>query len=164
MHLSQSPFSSSDPLRPIQNLFRILLGLPLVGGRGRLGKGYDSDFHSVGSNICVCEAMNPPPLPRKKIAILTIVYLLVNLAGFLLFIFFVNKIENGIKAEQRDYADFGDSLIFLVTGFPVFLVCFLINFIWGCRAIIDAIKHKLYERLIALLVVVAVWCISWWIN
>jgi hypothetical protein len=90
----------------------------------------------------------------------TLVYLIVNLLGLLLFIYFIHSIDALIKAEQRDYSDFGDSIKFFTTAVPVFLLCFVYSIIWGFKAGLDAYHKHDYQSLYALVIVVSAWTCS----
>ncbi len=83
----------------------------------------------------------------------TRVYLTVNIVGLCLFLLADFSIVQDIKAEHRDYPDFGDSLTFLVTGVPVFLLCFGYSVIFG----VTSFLKRNYRGLIATLAVVAIW-------
>ncbi len=62
-------------------------------------------------------------------------YLAANVAGIVLFIFFVERISYTIRIEERDGPDFGDSLEFLFTGVPVLALFTLVNLVWAARSL-----------------------------
>ncbi|HWB58854.1 MAG TPA: hypothetical protein VG733_05150 [Chthoniobacteraceae bacterium] len=71
-----------------------------------------------------------------------IVYIVANLAGLFIFVMLVFAIYDNAKMEERDYYDFGDSLNFLVTAVPVFLLCSLLNAGWLIKAVVQAVRHR----------------------
>lgn len=93
-------------------------------------------------------------MPKKPALV---IYISANLIGFLLFLVSVSAICHTAKMEQRDYYDFGDSLNFILTGLPVFLLCLLFNIAWGLKALIDVFHHRNYQAAMASVVLVAVW-------
>jgi hypothetical protein len=75
----------------------------------------------------------------------------------LLFLMFVLQIEHNIKSEQRDYSDFGDSLNFLTTAVPMFLVSCIYSFGWGIASVVEILRQHSYRGIGALCVVAAAW-------
>jgi hypothetical protein len=73
------------------------------------------------------------------------IFLAVNLVGLLLCIDIIGGIESTAKMEERDYYDFGDSILFLITAVPVFLICSLVNIFWGAKALIEIFRRKNYH-------------------
>lgn len=78
----------------------------------------------------------------------------VNAVGWLLYVGVVHSIQHTMHVEQRNYAEFGDSLDFLTTGLPILVVCFLWNCAFGIAGLLLALARQ-YE-LIFLWVVSAV--------
>jgi hypothetical protein len=93
----------------------------------------------------------------RKMKRATAIYLASNLVGLLLFLWFVLRIEQFAHAEQRDYRDFGDSLHFLMTAVPVFLVCCAYSLVWGIKALKEYFRKRGGESLKALAAVICAW-------
>jgi hypothetical protein len=64
----------------------------------------------------------------------TIIFLSVNVIGVIVYLVFVLGIRANIKMEQRDFADFGDILNFLMSAVPVALACFIYCIIFGVKS------------------------------
>jgi len=54
--------------------------------------------------------------------------------------------------EQRAYYDFGDSMTFILTAVPVFLICVLLDVIWTGMAFVAFISRRDYQPAVACLV------------
>lgn len=91
----------------------------------------------------------------------TCAYLVANLVGLLLCVLFVTWIIQTARIERRDNYDFGDSLNFLLTAVPVFLLSLLLNMGWGVKALIDICRRQDYRASLALAGVTAVWASSY---
>ena len=89
----------------------------------------------------------------------TLAYLISNLVGLFLFLSFVAGINESIKAEGRDYGDFGDGLNFFMTAVPVFLLCSLYSLIWAVKSAIAVYRRNDYEGVIALVVAGVAWAL-----
>ena len=63
--------------------------------------------------------------------------------------------------EQRDYYDFGDSITFILTAVPVFLVCLLLDVVWSGMALVAFIRRRDYQPAVACLVVAVVWVLAY---
>ena len=89
----------------------------------------------------------------------TIIYLVVNAVGLVLFLWLVFRIEQFARMEQRDYRDFGDSLNFLMTAVPVFLACAVYTLAWGVKALFDYTRKRGAQGLKALATVTCAWTV-----
>lgn len=87
----------------------------------------------------------------------TCIYLAINLACMLLFLFFVLRIQQRIELEQRHYSDVGDSLDFLMQAVPMFAISFIYSVVWGIGSVIKVVRQRSYHGLVALGLVVASW-------
>jgi hypothetical protein len=83
----------------------------------------------------------------------TIIFSTANLIGIVLYWLFVGSICQQARAEQRNYYDFGDSLTFILTALPAFLMCFLLNVAWGVMALVAVFRRRDYQSAVALGVV-----------
>ena len=88
----------------------------------------------------------------------TYIYPAINFAFMLLYLFFVLRIEHRISSEQRDYSDFGDSLDFLTTAVPVFTLSVIFSVAWGIVSVVEAVRRRAYQKLMALGLAAASWC------
>ena len=87
----------------------------------------------------------------------TIIYLLSNLVGFLLFYYFCHRIDQRILNDGGDEFEFGDALEFQATAFPVLVVCFVYSLIWAIKSGFDIFRRHNYQGLLALIIVVGSW-------
>jgi heme/copper-type cytochrome/quinol oxidase subunit 2 len=87
----------------------------------------------------------------------TFTYLAINFVCMLLFLFFVLRIEQRISSEQRVYSDFGDHLDFLVTAVPMLALSIIFSVAWGIASVIEAVRQRTYQKLMALGLVAASW-------
>lgn len=87
----------------------------------------------------------------------TLIFLILNFSGLLLFLLFNLGIRETMKAEQRNYVEIGDSLNFLTRAVPVLLLCFIYSFIWGIKSAFDAFRWHNYQGFLALSAVVGAW-------
>jgi hypothetical protein len=90
----------------------------------------------------------------------TIIFSAANLIGLLLCVLLVGSIVHLAKMEQRDYYDASDSFTFLGNAGPVLLVCFILDTLWGIKALVDIIRRRDYQASLALGAVVVVWAAS----
>ena len=90
----------------------------------------------------------------------TIIFSVANLIGLLLCVMFVGSIVHLAKMEQRDYYDASDSFTFLGTAGPVFFGCFILDTVWGIKALVDIIRRRDYQASFALGAVAVVWAVS----
>ncbi len=88
-----------------------------------------------------------------------VIYAAANLLGLLIFVSSVLIIDRMAKMEQRDY-DFGDSLNFILTGVPAFLVCLVLNIVWGLLAVINSFRRRGNRALWATVGAVTAWTAS----
>jgi hypothetical protein len=86
----------------------------------------------------------------------TIIYLISNLIGILLYSVFLLHIAYSIKSEHRS-PDFGDSLNVIMTAIPVMLLCGLFSLVWAIISLINIYRHRDYQGVIALTVEIATW-------
>jgi len=70
------------------------------------------------------------------------VFGLINLCGIALYTYLFLQITNNIQHEQRASADFGDSLAFLTTAFPVLGFFVTTDLIWVAVTANRHRKHK----------------------
>ena|ERR1700722_3240664 len=87
----------------------------------------------------------------------TTFYLGANLIGIVLYLLFVSAICNTAKMEERDYYDFGDSLNYILTALPVYLLCLLLNVLWGLKALKEILQRRDFHSAVACVVAVALW-------
>jgi TRAP-type C4-dicarboxylate transport system permease small subunit len=90
----------------------------------------------------------------------TILFSVANLMGLLLCAFFVSGIVKWARMEERDYHDASDGIAFFATVGPVLFVCFLLNTIWGVKALVDIFRRRDYQASLALGAVASVWIAS----
>jgi hypothetical protein len=90
-------------------------------------------------------------------------YVLTNLIGIFLYFLFDSNISNFAKWEGRGYYEFGDSIKYIFTAFPVFLLCLLINILWGIKALIDIFRRKNFHAFVAGVVIAALWVANLWV-
>ena len=90
----------------------------------------------------------------------TIIYLVLNAVGIVLFAWFVYRIEALACAEGRSYRDCVDGVTFYTTAVPVFLVCGAISCLWGVKVIWDLAKRKGTGSMKALVSVVCGWVVA----
>jgi len=90
----------------------------------------------------------------------TAVYVFLNLAGILLFAWFIYSIDAQARAEERDYRDAVDGVTFFTTAVPVFLVCAIGSCAWVVKVVIDLIKKRGFQSMIALFGVVSAWTLA----
>jgi hypothetical protein len=90
----------------------------------------------------------------------TIIFSVANLIGLLLCVIFVGSMVHLVRMEQRDYYDASDSFTFLATVGPVLLVCFILDIVWGIKALVDIIRRQDYQASLALGAVAVVWAAS----
>ena len=86
-----------------------------------------------------------------------LIYSIANAVGLFLFFGVVAGIENEAKMERRDYYDIGDSLNFEFHAVPVFLLCLLLNTLWGARSLVAIFRRRSYQDLVIFGLVVAAW-------
>jgi len=91
----------------------------------------------------------------------TIIFSVANLLGIFLCWLFVAGICQQARMEQRADYDFGDSMTFILTAVPVFLVCVLLDVIWSGMALVAFIRRRDYQPAIACLVVAVVWVLAY---
>jgi hypothetical protein len=89
----------------------------------------------------------------------TALYLLLNIAGILLFVWFVYRIEAQAHAEERHYRDAVDGVTFFTTAVPVFLACVVLGFAWVIKVFIDVARKRGFESLKVLIAVACVWVV-----
>jgi hypothetical protein len=83
------------------------------------------------------------------------------LVGLVFCWLFVAAICQQARMEQRDYYDFGDSITFMVTAVPVFLVCLLLDVVWSGMALVAFFRRRDYRPALARLVVAVVWVFAY---
>lgn len=83
--------------------------------------------------------------------------LVFNVIGLFIFFQVVAGIESRAQLEERNYYDFGDSLIYILFGLPPLAICVLINLGWAIKALSDTFKRRNYSPAITLLAVMAAW-------
>ena len=91
----------------------------------------------------------------------TLIFSAINLVGLVFCWLFVAGICELARSEQRDYYDFGDSITFIVTVVPVFLVCLLLDVAWSVMALVAFIRRRDYQPAMACFVVAVVWVLAY---
>ena len=91
----------------------------------------------------------------------TIIFSAANLVGLVLCWLSVAGICQQARIEQRDFYDFGDSMTFILTALPVFLVCLLLDVIWSGVALVAFIRRRDYQPALACLAVSVVWVLAY---
>jgi hypothetical protein len=61
------------------------------------------------------------------------------------------------QGGAKGFYDFGDSLSFVFHVLPVLLLSFLINILWGIKALIDIFRHKNFHAFVTGVVMFALW-------
>ncbi len=89
-----------------------------------------------------------------------ILFSVANLIGLFLSAFLVSGIVKWARMEERDYHDASDSIAFIATAGPVLFVCFLLNTIWGIKALVDIFRRRNYQASLGLGAVACVWIAS----
>jgi hypothetical protein len=89
----------------------------------------------------------------------TIIFSAANFVGMIIYLAFVLNARHQAIAEERDYYDVGDSLNYILTVVPVFLVCLVSDIIWGVMALVAIVRRRRYQSALACLIVVASWAI-----
>ncbi len=87
----------------------------------------------------------------------TILFLVVNLVGAMLYVVFVYQIERGQIIEGRQDYNFSDSLNYMTQCLPELLLCSLINAILGARGVVTDKKLKTYRRWPIFILNVGLW-------
>ena len=87
----------------------------------------------------------------------TIIYLVLNAIGIMLFAWFVYRIEALAHAEGRSLRDGVDGITFYTTAVPVFLACVMLSCLWSVQIIWDLVKKKGSGSLKALASVACGW-------
>jgi hypothetical protein len=75
----------------------------------------------------------------------------------LLFAWFVFCIERLAHAEQRQYRDAFDSITFLTTVMPVFLICAIGALCWAGKSVFDLFRRRGFESTTALIIAACLW-------
>jgi len=87
------------------------------------------------------------------------IYLVANALGLILYAAFAVRVHLQIRAEHRD-SDFGDSLNFALTAFPVLITFFAVNLSWGSWALVRLLRHRQHEPILACGSALAMWVIT----
>ena len=84
-------------------------------------------------------------------------YFISNFIGLSPYFKFSTNISDLARMEQRDYYDGVDGVTYSCTAVPVLLVFFVINLLWGIKALVDILRRKEYQALMELILIAACW-------
>jgi hypothetical protein len=87
----------------------------------------------------------------------TYTFLTTNLVGLLVFWCSDHRIRQFARSEQRENFDFGDSLSFLFTAIPTYLVCIFFCGVWLVISVLAAIRRQSMQELVVFCAVGSAW-------
>ena len=88
------------------------------------------------------------------------IYVGANVFGLFLYAVFIMRIQYEMHAEQRHYADFGDSMTFALTALPVLVIFSITNASWAIWGSTRLIRHNDRKPIIWCALVIVAWVIS----
>ncbi|HTV48386.1 MAG TPA: hypothetical protein VMG59_08075 [Phycisphaerae bacterium] len=86
-----------------------------------------------------------------------IIYVVVNFLAMLWCFYWLLSSDNEARMIGEDGLDFGLIVRNGCLVLPVYLICILINFIWGIKALFDLLGHRGYHAALGWLVVAVAW-------
>jgi hypothetical protein len=86
-----------------------------------------------------------------------IAYFISNVIGLFLYFIFCTSISDLAHQEQRNYYDGVDGITYFCTAVPVLGVCFLVNALWGIKALKDITMRNDFHALVAGSFVATLW-------
>ena len=117
-----------------------------------------ASFHQpVETNAAAIAPLEYTPAQADCRRFWLFLYLVFNIIGLFIFFLVVAGIQSRAQLEERNYYDFGDSLIYILFGLPPLAICVLINLGGAINAVSDAFKRRNYSPAITLFAVVAAW-------
>jgi heme/copper-type cytochrome/quinol oxidase subunit 2 len=84
-------------------------------------------------------------------------YIAANVLGLLLYAVLVARIHQQMQGEHRQSADFGDSMTFALTAFPVLVVFAAANVSWGIWAMVRFTRYRECQALVLGGLMVIIW-------